>query len=373
MLDSDSLPDVFARNVALGSTDLVSVNISGSGSGNGSSFDPTISGNGEVVAFGSSASDLHVLDLDAGSSQDVFARSLLSGTTDLVSINADGTSNGNSQSYSPTLSADGSKVAFFSRASDLHPLDANMIRDVFVRDLVAGNTDLASRSSSGLNGGNQFSDSSQISADGTTVAFQSLADDLVSGDFNLSLDVFTYELTTQNTLVASAADSALPSSSSAGGISSLVSTIASNGRESQLVSADGRYVVFISDAPNLVSNVVVTPGIDNVYRRDRLTEEIVLVSINFTGTGGGDLSSLKPVISADDRPAIASHHAHRRQSCPDHSQTVGQGTLCHRALTWPLLPPRIDDGLAPRESHKNSPSSFQHQHHRSASEGLLRF
>ena len=67
--------------------------------------------------------------------------------------------------------------------------------------------------------------------------------------------------------------------------------------ESQSVSADGRYVAFTSDAADLV------PGDTNnqhdVFRLDRQTNEIVLVSVNSGGTGSGNDDSFNPVISAD--------------------------------------------------------------------------
>lgn len=61
-------------------------------------------------------------------------------------------------------------------------------------------------------------------------------------------------------------------------------------------SSDGRYVVFHSDATNLVSGA--TQG--DIFRRDRLTSQAVLVSCDLNGIPGNNLSQ-QPAISGDGR------------------------------------------------------------------------
>jgi Tol biopolymer transport system component len=65
-------------------------------------------------------------------------------------------------------------------------------------------------------------------------------------------------------------------------------------------SADGRYVVFVSHANNLVTNDDRRPFLD-VFRRDLILGETVLVSVNASSRGGGDEDSSYPDISADGR------------------------------------------------------------------------
>jgi hypothetical protein len=93
-----------------------------------------------------------------------------------------GGSAGNSLSLRPSISADGLRIAFSSFASDLVPGDANQLRDVFVRDLAAGTTTLASRAD-GTGGAqaNRDADNPSISADGHCVGFDTTADNLVAG------------------------------------------------------------------------------------------------------------------------------------------------------------------------------------------------
>jgi Tol biopolymer transport system component len=91
---------------------------------------------------------------------------------------------------SPTISADGRYVTFRGRGSDLAPGDDNGVGDVFVTDLDLGITTLLSRSPITGKSGNQLSSRPIISADGSRVAFQSFASDLTPGDFNGLEDVY---------------------------------------------------------------------------------------------------------------------------------------------------------------------------------------
>ncbi|MDP8911926.1 MAG: hypothetical protein M3M94_07670, partial [Actinomycetota bacterium] len=156
---------------------------------NGWSEAPAISGDGSVVAFTSYASNL--VSGDTNAAGDVFARDAVTGTTTRASVGASGQANGKSQA--PTVSADGNLVAFESSASNLVSGDTNGVSDVFVRDLSAGTTTRVSLSSGGAQGSGA-SDSAAISADGRFVAFRSFASNLVSGDTNGYSDIFVRDL-----------------------------------------------------------------------------------------------------------------------------------------------------------------------------------
>ena len=66
------------------------------------------------------------------------------------------------------------------------------------------------------------------------------------------------------------------------------------------LSGDGRRVVFLSSAKNLVSNDDLAPSVD-VFVRDPATGQTTLISVNSSGTGGGNDDSAAPVISSDGR------------------------------------------------------------------------
>jgi hypothetical protein len=105
-----------------------------------------------------------------------------------VSLNASGTASGNAGSDSPFISNDGRFVAFRSEASDLVSEDTHGVANVFVRDLQTGTTSLLSRNS--VSGGNAWSSAPVMSGDNSIVAFESLSSDLVPSDFNNAVDLF---------------------------------------------------------------------------------------------------------------------------------------------------------------------------------------
>jgi hypothetical protein len=122
---------------------------------------------------------------------DVFVRDRLNGTTEQVSVDSSGVQ-GDGDSDHPSISGDGRYVAFESWATDLVPGDTNGALDVFVRDRQSATTERMSVDSSGAQG-NGESDSASISADGRFVAFHSFANDLVPGDTNGFFDVFVHD------------------------------------------------------------------------------------------------------------------------------------------------------------------------------------
>ncbi len=148
---------------------LVSVSSSGM-SGDNSSAGGSMSRDGKLVAFASFASDLVPGDTNGGV-QDCFVRDRISGVTTLVSVGEGGVpSDGNC--YSPAISADGSVVAFHSLATTLVPDDTNSYGDVFVHDLQSGVTSRVSVDSAGgqLPGGGYWL-SPAMSDDGNVIAF----------------------------------------------------------------------------------------------------------------------------------------------------------------------------------------------------------
>lgn len=185
--DGNGVRDVFVRNQTAGTTSLASVS-SGEVVGNGVSSDASISDDGTKVVFTSAASNL--VTRDRNGVTDVFLRDLLAGTTVRVSLtDADTAANG--ASSVPVISGDGTKVAFASDATNLVSGDTNAKRDVFVRDLTLGTTTRISRS--GATEGNGASTRPSISDNGTVVAFETLASNLNSlGDTNGVSDVMVW-------------------------------------------------------------------------------------------------------------------------------------------------------------------------------------
>ncbi len=94
---------------------------------------PSISRDGDRVAFSTPAN----LGSDSDFLPDVYVDDRSSGATILASVG------GGVSATQPSLSADGSAVAFLTTAA-LRDSDHNAVRDAYVRDLAAGTTELAS-------------------------------------------------------------------------------------------------------------------------------------------------------------------------------------------------------------------------------------
>jgi len=259
-----------------------------------------------------------------------------------ISIASDGTQ-ANDSSGSAALSSDGRYLAFVSNATNLVNGDTGGVVDVFVHDRLTGETTRVSVASGGTQA-NSSSDYPSISADGRYVAFESYASNLVSGDTNETFDVFVHDRQEKRTIRVSVSSngtqgnsfSRYPSISADGryvtfmslannlvngdtgphediflhdmetGQTSLVS-IASDGSQADnpsqfpVLSANGRYIAFETYARNLGGGPVY--GVPNSYVHDLLTGETTRASIASDGTPGNDQSP-RPSISADGRFVI---------------------------------------------------------------------
>ncbi|WP_159395815.1 TolB family protein [Streptomyces sp. 3211] len=183
--DTNSATDVFLAHLSATSSATSRVSVTSSGAqANEDSTDPTISADGETVAFSSSATNIVAGDTNAAA--DIFLRKLtVGGTTQRVSLSLD-RSQANGSSFAPKVSADGTRVAFDSLASNLTNLvDSNQSRDVFVANISCSFscTQLASISVGGKVP-NTVSENARISADGNSVVFRSRAQLTADADKN---------------------------------------------------------------------------------------------------------------------------------------------------------------------------------------------
>jgi hypothetical protein len=178
--DNNNASDIFVRDLQNDTTTLVSFNSAGTNTGGGASFWPAISSDGKLVAFSSRAGDL-VAGTPPGDFE-LFVRDLAAGTTELASVRtAPPVSETSVDSSNPSFSRDGRYLAFQSTAKDIVPNDNNFGSDIFVRDLQNDTTTLVSVNSAGTAPGDRRSTEPQISADGRFVAFESNASDLDAG------------------------------------------------------------------------------------------------------------------------------------------------------------------------------------------------
>ncbi len=186
--DTNEASDIFLYDRDTGATRRVSVNFFGD-QGNGNSKSPTISDDGSTVAFVSAATNL--IDENPGTAEQVYVHGVGNGETEIVSVSSAGTpANGNC--FLPDLSADGSIVAFKSEGSNLVSPDTNGVPDVFVHTRGDGETvrisvDDFGNESNGLSGGPAISD------DGRYVAFVSFSSSFDPIDGNGFSDVFVVD------------------------------------------------------------------------------------------------------------------------------------------------------------------------------------
>lgn len=187
--------NVFLRDLSSGDVSLISVEASGTRSGNGHSYNPQVTQNALAVVFESTADSL--VDHDANQASDLFVRTRADGRTRLISVNRAGQGSGNGASTDARVTPDGRFVAFISQASDLVDNDLNGISDVFVRDLQTGQTRQVSVGARPGKTGIGDCSSPTISDDGRWVAFSSTAVGLHPDVTNHTSQVYLCDLSSQ--------------------------------------------------------------------------------------------------------------------------------------------------------------------------------
>jgi Tol biopolymer transport system component len=287
--DTNGRSDIFLLDRQSGSLTRVNKGTGGAES-NADSEVPAISANGRFVAFESTSTNL--VSGDSNLVRDIFVYDTLTAATVRVSVASNGTQ-GNGDSFRPQLSSDGRYVAFVSDSTVLAMGDSNGVADIFLHDrdpdgnglfdegngtterasLNVGGSQLTTASDfpsissdgryvsftsgSGVYVYDRMDDSTQslvplsngtstftsISSDGRYVAFASAATNLVTGDANGFIDVFVHDRTLATTILASLSQSELqPAADSS----------------APVISADGRYVAFVTEATSLTTRTFST-------------------------------------------------------------------------------------------------------------------
>ncbi|WP_159395207.1 PD40 domain-containing protein [Streptomyces albireticuli] len=261
--------------------------------------EPSISADGRYVAFLSTRGDL--VPGDTNDARDVFVKDRWRGTVERVSVASDGTQ-GDGESASPVISADGSRVGFKSRASNLVPragTDEDLrarprARAFYAHELRTGRTELAAHSRTGAKVA-VLTDIG-LSPDGRHALFMSANDDIVAGDTNRTADAFATDLRTGVTRRLSvAADGTEADGLSYGHVA---------------MSADNRRAFFTSSASNLVPDD--TNGKEDVFARDLRTGAVERVNVASDGTQASgfslnfsvDLSGRTAVFDSEDADLV---------------------------------------------------------------------
>ena len=276
--DTNGESDIFVHDRQTGTTTRVSVGADGV-QADGPSFSvPFLSDDGRFVTFNSDAANL--VAGDTNNATDAFVHDRQTGTTTRVSVGANGVQ-GNGRSILPFISGDGRFVAFESDAA-LVTDDANALGDVYLHDRETGATTRVSTGPEGSDG-DRWSGVPSLSRDGRFVAFLSEATNFVAEDTNDAADAFVYDRQAGTTTRVSVGPDGAEGDADTG---------------YPIVSADGRYVTFQSDATNLVTGD--TNNVTDVFVHDREAKTTERISVA-TGGAEGDASSDAPWISGDGR------------------------------------------------------------------------
>ncbi|HEY6766856.1 MAG TPA: hypothetical protein VI386_19010, partial [Candidatus Sulfotelmatobacter sp.] len=231
-LAATSVPEVFLRDTQAGTTALISIS-SGGVPADGSCGYASISANGRYVAFLSLADNLASGTIPGD--QSIYVRDLQLGTTEREDVASDGTP-GNGNSFQPQISADGRFVVFGSSSTNLVSGVSGI--EIYLRDRSTGQVKLVSVGTDG-SPANQPSTGPAISADGRYVAYFSSATNLVSQNTGGISEVYVYDTQAAKTVLASAA---------ADGTAAGQFVVAGNSPPA--MSADGRFISFVSNATN---------------------------------------------------------------------------------------------------------------------------
>src|SRR5712692_6217132 len=320
---------IFVKDLT-GAVTLVSADATGA-QGNGNSMDFAFSPDGTKVAFDTSSSNLLST---ATHTQDIFVKDLITGAVMLVSADASGIE-GNGSSSWPVFSPDGTEVAFVSFSSNLAPGATSFTAQVYVKNLLTGAVTLASTDANNI----EFSGQNLLpmfSPDGSKVAFNSLLPtgnreifikDLVTGALTLvSSDANRVEANGNTSQLAvfspdgtqvafeSAATNLVPGGSSgeqvfikdlATGAVTLASTDANgvpgiNGSSDPNFSPDRTALAFQSAA----SNLGVTNGTFQIFVRQILVAPAVTTSPSSLTITGGQTASFTAAATGTPAPTV---------------------------------------------------------------------
>ena len=266
--DTNLASDVFVHDTSTGTTRRVSIATDGTQANDGAT-EASMSGNGRYIAFSSYASNL--VPGDTNLAGDVFVHDMQTATTTRVSVATNG-AQADASSLEPSMSWDGTSIAFSTNASNLVPGDTNDDYDVFVRDTDTATTTRVSVATNGTQA-NENSFSPSISGEGGYVAFDSFASNLVPGDTNANSDVFVRGIDAATTTRVSVATNG---------------TQANDYSTSGSVSDNARYIAFLSAGSNLVPGD--TNGFQDVFVRDTQTAITTRISVSTDGTQANQAS-----------------------------------------------------------------------------------
>jgi len=300
--DGNGREDVYVANLGTGDVSLESIRLEGPEHWNQFADNPSISADGTLVAFTAAATADPTGTPTLPIIPRIFVRDLTNGDLIEVSKSADGTQFANGESFRPDISANGEFVVFDSAADNLLTTpDANPFHDVYIKSLVDGSIRLVSADDAGNQGFDTMRNAT-VSGDGRYVAFET-EHGMLDGDTNGSWDVYLKDMQTGELRVVSTSEADALGNGDSHGAS---------------ISDDGRYIAFRSSASNLVEDDGNGAGFD-IFVKD--TQTGALQRFEVLDDGGGNFDLLEPFLSGDGHYVA---YTDQVTSAADGSLTGGQ-------------------------------------------------
>jgi len=278
------LRDVFLWDQQSGQLTLISKTADGS-TGNGESYEPVISGDGNTIAYTSNASDIIQLE-PVFNTPNIYVHNVSSGRTEFITKDYETGKAGSG--YSPSISEDGSKIAFCAYSYRLVKADNNNLWDIFLWQRgVPGLKRISMTATGGER--NQGDESSSrvvwpsISGDGNNIVFATTSSNIVGGDNNSLQDIFLYNISSGG----------IKRVSTANGITEADGDSPVGQGERIGISYDGTWISYNTNA----ANMGVPKG--NIVKQNTQTGEIIPVTSLTIG------STARPMISAEGRYVVA--------------------------------------------------------------------
>jgi Tol biopolymer transport system component len=310
--DTIGYQDIYVHDMKSGKTTRVSVRSNGD-QVFADSQNPRISGNGRFVAWDTVG---NFSNADVNGYLDVYRHDLKTGKTRQVSLRNDGSQPMDGDSSEPSISADGQRVAFQSDDGGMtSDTDYQFLidTDIFVRDMKNGRTIRASLSSNGdeptypmqTPPSNVNSNHPVISANGNFVAFRSLGIYNASDDNPSDVDVFIRNLSAHKTSLVSVKSSGKQAIGASG----------YTDPHPIEISGNGRFVAFDSLAQLSSKD---TDMVGDVYVRDRNEGKTQLVTVKSNGNQLGKVDAALPALSQNGKwvafasadPYVGNDHNH---------------------------------------------------------------
>jgi Tol biopolymer transport system component len=292
--DTNGTADLFVHDLQTGQTTRVNLGSTGQQSNGSLPASPSISADGRYITWNTNSTNL--VPADTTPDTDVYVRDTVAGTTALVSVSSAGVK-GNGDSSAPSISADGRYITFSSLAGNLVAGDTNGTSDLFLHDMQTGQTMRVNVNNNGDQAVGAQPTTAALSADGRYVVWSSVATNLVAGDTNASRDVFRRDLVSGVTTRVNVTPAG---GQSAGDLAAFTIRVT--------VSADGRYVSFNSAATDLVAGD--TNNTADAFVRDMVAGQTTRVNVGNAGEqSNGTATAQAPVMSDDGRYVAWSSNA----------------------------------------------------------------